>query len=137
MGSGIVGGLNWSIEGGVFSIFGQRGYVDGKKWAVPSGFGPALTKVNPDPVSGHILRIIAGDKRDGNEGKIAYVGVNPFVGLLLALEEVITSAILRAAIETPHSIDLNVTLGGVKRRVVILKDATHTMATYDRKNQIV
>jgi len=137
MGTGIVTGINWSVEGRVFSFFGLRGYVDGKHWTVPSGFGALLVEVDPDPISDNICAIIAQDERDGNANKIAYIGVQPFAGLLLALEGVITLDVLRNAQETPDRIICTVVLGDVERTLIVLKNATTPMATYDSNNEIV
>lgn len=137
MGTGIVSGINWSVEGGVFSFFGQRGYVDGKKWTVPSGFGALLVEVDPDPIGDHICAIIAQDEQDGNADKIAYIGVQPFAGLLLALEGVLTLDTLCKAEETPDRIICTIVLNDVERTLIVLKNASTPMATYDSNNEIV
>lgn len=131
-------GANWSVEGGTFTFFGQRGWVDGRNWVVPVDFmGGIPAQVDPAPIKKDIEKIIAGDIRDGNGDKIAYVGVGPFQGLLLALEGVITPGRLRMARETPNRITMEVVLGGVSRKLVVLKDAKYTMATFDEKDEVV
>ena len=138
MGHGIVSGVNWSVEGDVFTIFGQCGWVDGRKWRVSADFlGGANVPVDPAPIKKDIEAIIAGDIRDGNGDKIAYVGVGPFQGLLLALEGVITLRMLRAATEAPDRIIMDARLGGALRKLVVLKDTAYTMATFDRNDEVV
>lgn len=138
MSHGIVSGVNWSVEGDVFTIFGKRGWVSGKNWVLPVDFmGGIPAEVDPAPIKKDIEKVIAADVRNGDGEKIAYVGVGPFQGLLLALEGVITVRMLRAATETPDRVIMDARLGHAQRKLVILKDAKYTMATYDRNDEVV
>lgn len=138
MGHGIVSGVNWSIEGDAFTIFGQCGWIDGRKWRVPADvLGGVNAPIDPAPIKKDIEAIIAGDIRDGNGDKIAYVGVGPFQGLLLALEGVITTRMLQTATEAPDRIIMDVRLSGAQRKLVVLKDARYTMATFDQNDEVV
>lgn len=132
-----VKGTNWSFENGVYDIFGARGYVDGSKWVIPTGFGSLLAEVGPEPISDEIRQIIAGDVEAGNGDKIAYVGVSPRWGLLLVLEGVITVEYLQTAEETSDRIMCTVRFDGRERKFVILKDATDDAATYDSNDEVV
>lgn len=138
MGHSIESGVNWTVEGGMFTIFDQKGFVKGNKWVVPVDFfGGALASIDPSPIKRDIEKVIAGDVRDGNGDKIAYVGVGPFQGLLLALEGVITPQMLRASTETPDRIIMDARLGGAERKLVVLKDTAYTWATFDRNDEVV
>jgi len=137
VGTGIVSGVNWSVDGKVFSIFGLRGYVDGLDWIVPSGIGSMLERVKPAPVADRILDIIAEDERNGKAREIAYIGVERYFGLRLALEGVVTVEALSKARETPSRIICTVVIGGVERLLVIFEEASYSMATYDTNHEIV
>ncbi|HSW77693.1 MAG TPA: hypothetical protein VLG36_02760 [Candidatus Chromulinivoraceae bacterium] len=138
MGISIVSGVNWTVEGGMFTIFDQKGFVRESKWVVSVDFlGGALSSINPSPIKRDVEGVIAGDIRDGNGDKIAYVGVGPFQGLLLALEGVITLQMLRASTETPDRIIMDANLGGVERKLVVLKETAYTWATFDGNDEVV
>lgn len=63
-------GRNWSVTAGkTFTIFGQKGFVLGDNWVLPSGFGFGF-KADPTPVSSDIIELIEADIVDGNEQKI-------------------------------------------------------------------
>ncbi|QQG51345.1 MAG: hypothetical protein HZB75_02460 [Candidatus Saccharibacteria bacterium] len=139
MGHGIVSGVNWSVEGETFTIFGASGWVNGSRWMVPLGpSGPGIAPVKPAPIKGDIDKVIAADIADGNGSKIDYVGVGGFQALLLALEGVITVDMLRTAQETPDRIIIeNVAFARGRRKLVIIKNAKYTMATFDRNDEVV
>lgn len=138
VGHGIVSGVNWSVEGGIFTIFGKRGWVRSRRWVLPAEIlGGTQATVDPCPIKEKIEKIITDDIRNGDGDKIAYVGVGPFQGLLLALEGVITIEALQNAQETPDRIIMEAQLGDKPRTLVVLKDATYTMATYDRNDEVV
>ena len=138
MASSLRTGVNWSVEGKSFTIFGQKATIlEGGDWAVPSGLGSMLVQVDPAPLSGDILEVIANDRAAGNEDKIAYVGLTPFPALCLALEGVLTEQALAASEETLDSITATVMLGGTERKIVIKQELPDRFATYDENDEVV
>ena len=138
MASSIRTGVNFSVEGPTFTIFDMKGTVlNNGDWAVPFGFGSMLVQVDPAPLSGDILKVIADDRAAGDEGKIAYIGVTPYSALRLALEGVLTEEVLSASEETPDSITATVRLGGIEWKLVIKQGLHYGFATYDKNNEVV
>ena len=131
-------GVNYSVGGPTFTIFDELGMVlENGDWAVPSGFGSMLVQVDPAPLSGRILKVIAIDRAAGDEDKIAYIGVTPHAALRLALEGVLTKEALLASEETPDSITATVRLGGIVWKLVIKQGLLYRFATYDKNDKIV
>lgn len=138
MGSASMAGINWSVEDGVFSFFDScRGYVNDGTWRVTADVFGSLKPIQPMSVKADIEAIIAGDIAAGNGDRIAYVGVGPFQAVVLALEGIITLPLLRAAKEGLSSITMNVILGGVERKLIVLKRPDHDCATYDASHRVV
>lgn len=131
MGTSVVSGINWSVDGDVFRFFGHMGLRSGRNWIV------GHIEIDPCPVSKDILDILKDDALAGNAEKVAYVGVDPFHALYLALEGMITVENLVASVETPGRIELEFLLCGTPQKLVIIGDAEYAMATYDSNDQIV
>lgn len=141
MATSVETGVNWSIEGSTFWLFGLKGLVSGKYWALPvSSLGGVLAEMDPSPLSPNIERIIQQDIACGNEAKIDFVGTTALGGLQLALEGLLTVEILRESEETPDSITVTIEFLGKPRKVVIYSPDTEPaagVATYDASGQIV
>lgn len=138
MGSASMAGINWSVEDGAFSFFDScRGYVNDGAWRVTADVFGSLKTIEPTSVKADIEAIIAGDIAAGNGDRIAYVGVGSFQAVVLALEGVITLPMLRAAKEGTSSITMNVILGGVERKLIVLRRPDHDCATYDASHRII
>lgn len=130
--------LNWGVsEGGVLTLFGQDCFVfENGNWVIPTEFGPA--EVDPEPVSEDILGLIKEDEEAGNVDKIAYVGLSPLAAMRLYLEGALTEEALEASMELPDEIiATEVTLGDVKRGIVVSPLFESNVATYDKDGQIV
>ena len=127
MGSGVTTGIHWSVQDGMFTFFGDyRGFIREGKWVVTADVFGGLKTINPMSIRDDIEGIIAKDVADGKGDRIAYVGVGPYQGILLALEGVITLQMLRTAAEATDRITMNVTLGGAERKLVILRESPVT-----------
>lgn len=138
MATGIRAGANWRYDGGLYTIFEAQGAVSGDSWAVAVPWlGGVLASVTPEPISGDILKIIEDDIRTGNANRIAYIGVGGHQAVLLALEGVITVDQLVAAVETTDRIIMDIALAGSVYKLVVLREPSYTMATYDSNDEIV
>jgi hypothetical protein len=132
-------GANWVVDGDIFTIFGKSGWVNGNFWVLPADSpSEAHIELAPTPFKLHVDRLISIGIHNGNGDRIAYVGVGAYQGLLLALEGVVTAAMLRSAQETADCIVIaNVPFERGPRKLIILKNAMHMMAAFDRNDRVI
>jgi hypothetical protein len=129
-------GTNWSVTDGVFTLFGQEGFVSGRNWVVrsPSGVVTETDLYFEPRMDSVIAMFIKLYPADGEE--IAYVGVSPGTALKLIREELLTEKILEGAEETPDTITVTLPFGRTNRKVVILKDLhENAFAIFDKDGQ--
>jgi hypothetical protein len=132
----IESGRNWNVDGKVFTVFGLSGLVEGNEWIMPAGH--RMEAVKPRPVGRRVRGIIARAERSGKTKSIAYVGVSAYAGLQLMLDGIITVDVLRKSTENPDDrIVCSVTIGGKKRKLVILHSTRYYMAVYDEHDQVL
>jgi hypothetical protein len=128
-------GRNWSITGDSFTIFGNEGYRLGTNWVMPI-LGGSM-EVDPEPVSAEIDALIEADVAAGKGDRIAYVGISPLTAIGLRLEGVLTDDVLTDAAETDSTVTVTLALGGKRRKVAIMQDADHHIATFDEDGNVV